>query len=241
VDERWRCCSAWQRTLSYKWNGREFAQKYGCPVPRLYWFGRKLSHLPFASLPEYYVIKPNLGFSRNNIYVMAKGTDLLRKASFSEQQLTESLRQVTRGILGVPVLVEEFVKTASGKYELPTEYKCHVFGATVGAIEVIRRVDNGRARHRYYTARWESFEDPMDVDLPLDDYTDAPRCLNKMLAFASTLGQAYGTYVRVDFYASENGCVFGEFSSTPARGRGPTSYADRYFDTLWQEAFGNRV
>ena len=56
-------------------------------MPILYWFGRKVSHLPFDSLPEHYVIKPNLGFSRNNVYVMAKGTDLFEKATFTKQQL----------------------------------------------------------------------------------------------------------------------------------------------------------
>ena len=32
-DARWRCCDLWQRTLSNKWNAREFVQRYGCRVP----------------------------------------------------------------------------------------------------------------------------------------------------------------------------------------------------------------
>src|SRR5688572_18144727 len=40
-EETWRsCCKFWQRTLTYKLNSREFAQKYGCRVPELYWSGR---------------------------------------------------------------------------------------------------------------------------------------------------------------------------------------------------------
>ena len=62
-----------------------------------------------------------------------------------------------------------------------------------------------------------------------------------MLAFATVLGKAYKTYVRADFYASETGCVFGEFSSTPALGEGLTAYANHYFDTLWQGTFGDSV
>jgi hypothetical protein len=237
-DESWRCCQNWQRTLSYKWNAREFAQKYGCRVPSLYWFGKRLRHLALGSFPDHYVLKPNFGFSRNNVYVVSNGIDLLRRITVSEQQLREALHPVTRGILGVPLLLEEFVRSESGAYELPTEYKCHVFGATIGAIEVIRRPDNSRARHRYYTAKWELFDDPMDTDLALDEPTDPPQCLKEMLASAARLGQAYGSYVRADFYASPAGCVFGEFSSTPARGRGPTPYANQYFDELWNRAFG---
>ena len=36
-DERWRCCDVWPRSLINKWNGREYAVKYGCKVPALYW------------------------------------------------------------------------------------------------------------------------------------------------------------------------------------------------------------
>jgi hypothetical protein len=241
ADHHWRCCEHWQRTLIYKWNAREFAQRHGCRVPTLYWFGRNVSRLPFESLPEHFVVKPNLGFSRSNVYVMANGTDLLRQAAVTSQQLAAALRCVTRGVLGVPVLVEEFVKTEAGEYQLPIEYKFHVFGKEVGAIEVIRRFDTSRAKARHYTARWRSFDQRMAFDLPLDEYIEPPRCLDQMVESAIALGKACKTYVRADFYASENGCVFGELSSTPARGEGLTPYGDRYFEALWQDAFGASV
>ena len=241
AESDWQCCEFWQRTLIYKWNAREFAQKHGCRVPSLYWFGRKLSTLPFESLPDCYVVKPNLGFSRNHVYVMARGTDLLRNESYTNAQLTETLREVTRGILGVPVLVEEFVKDEQGEHKLPTEYKCHLFGEKIAAIQVIQRMDNVRAKHRYYTENWEMFEDPMSTILPLDDIRRPPRCLDEMRASARTLGKAYGTYVRADFYASEAGCVFGEFSSTPSLGETFTPYANHYFGALWQETFGEKI
>jgi hypothetical protein len=45
------------------------------------------------------------------------------------------------------------------------------------------------------------------------------------------------TYVRIDFYASRVGCVFGEFSPTPAKGNFFSPFADRYFERIWRETF----
>lgn len=241
-EPQWQCCELWRRTLIYKRNARAFAQKHGCRVPTLYWFGRKVSSLPFASLPDYYVMKPNLGFSRNGVYVMAGGRELLSQGAYTEKQLKDQLWQLTGGIFGLPILVEEFVTTEDGEYQLPVEYKCHVFGETVGAIQVIQRSgDPQHTRQRFYTAQWKLFEDQMWPNLPPGTYIDPPQCLEEMLTLAKKLGKAYGAYVRVDFYASEKGCVFGEFSSTPARGRGFTTYADDYFGTLWQENLADEI
>jgi hypothetical protein len=58
-----------------------------------------------------------------------------------------------------------------------------------------------------------------------------------MLETARRLGTAYGTYVRIDLYASERGPVFGEFSPTPSDGRAFTAAADAYFESFWKDAF----
>lgn len=108
-ESKWHCCEFWQRTLHSKWNAREFAQKHGCVVPTLYWFGRNVNSLPFKSLPKYYVIKPNFGFSRRGVYVMAEEIELFRQSTYNKAQLREELRRVTGGLLGQPILVEEFI------------------------------------------------------------------------------------------------------------------------------------
>lgn len=242
AEQDWQCCESWQRTLSFKWNAREFAQKHGCSVPKLYWFGRRVRNLDLDSLPEHYVVRPNLGFARRGVYVIANGTNLLSQVTYTKPQLREQLRQTTGNIFGLPILVEEFITTEDGEYRLPTEYKYHVFGETVGAIQVLQRSSNKRdTKHRFYTEQWELIEDQMSGDLPLANYIDPPRCLEEMSMLAKRLGKAYDTYVRADFYSSERGCVFGEFASTPAGGRGFTKYADEYFGGIWQENLADKI
>lgn len=68
-----------------------------------------------------------------------------------------------------------------------------------------------------------------------DDPQPPPRCLDEMLDVSRRLGTAYGTYARIDLFASGEGCVFGEFTSTPRAGRGVTPFADDYLGNLWRQ------
>jgi hypothetical protein len=88
------------------------------------------------------------------------------------------------------------------------------------------------------------FDHPMIIHHATDKYIDPPECLVEMLTCAKTLGQAYGTYVRADFYVSKTGCVFGEFQSTPILNytfHRFTKFADEYFGALWQQTFPDSI
>jgi hypothetical protein len=239
-EHKWRCCDLWQRTLNNKWNAREFVQRYSYRVPALYWCGRRPGALPLDSLPPHFVIRPAWGTTGKSVYVLAHGRDLLHECTYSKDQLRAQLRRDYGRVSRFPILVEEFVKTETGEYALPIEYKCYTFGATVGAIQVVQRTGR-EARHRFYTASWDLFEDQMNTHNPPAEYIDPPRCLGEILACAQTLGVAYGAFVRVDLYATDRGCVFGEFSSTPLNGREFTAFADKYLGELWDATFPDRT
>ena len=135
-----------------------------------------------------------------------------------------------------PVLVEEFVGEARPDARLPLELKLHMFNERVGAIDLLERSSaNGQTRHRYYSASWEPFSDPMYWKYSLVDPIPAPSWLPQLLRAGKRLGQAYGTYVRVDFMVAGDRVVFGEFATTP--GVRWTAFADEYFGRLWQESF----
>jgi hypothetical protein len=51
------------------------------------------------------------------------------------------------------------------------------------------------------------------------------------------MGAELGTYMRIDFFATDGGCVFNEFSSAPGRGEGYTPYCNGVFGALWAERF----
>lgn len=239
-DARWHCCDRWQRTLMSKWNARQFARHLGCRVPALLWSGWRTSHLPVHSLPDCYVVKPNFGTMGRGVHVMAEGVELRSGKPCSDRELLERLREERGEISNNPILVEEFVLSEDGARVLPIEYKCHVFGDKVAAIQVGHRAA-GSLTQRFYRDDWKPFDDPMSRRKPLADLEDPPRCFDELLSYARRLGAAYGTYVRVDLYASEKGCVFGEFAPTPWGGSGFTPFAQDYFEQIWQERLGDRL
>lgn len=236
----WRCCEYWQRSLNNKWNAREFVQRYGCRVPQLYWSGLCSRAIPFDAVPAHFAIRLVWGAAHRNVYVLSNGYDLLRERTWSMAALRADIRHRQGWLPRIPILVEEFVTPESGGYVLPTEYKCYTFGTVVGAIQVVHR-SGPQARHRFYTPEWEPFDDVMATNNPPADFSAPPRCLDELVATAKTLGAVYGTFVRVDLFASSPGCVFGEFSSTPFGGDHLTAFADRYFGELWDRIFPDRT
>jgi TupA-like ATPgrasp len=236
-EHRWRCCPFWQRTLINKWNSREFVSRHGGSVPALYWRTRLPSAARVRTLPSHFVIRPILGTSRQGVYVVANGRDLLRGAPFSAAALRRGIFRAGRLAWTLPILAEEFVRSADGAYRLPTEYKCHTFGDTVAAVQMLERSGARTARDRFYTCDWRAFPDRMNTALPEAELADPPRCLDDMLRLATRLGTAIGTYMRIDFFAGPDGCVFNEFASTPANGHGFTGFCDDLFGALWSEKF----
>jgi hypothetical protein len=236
-EDAWRCCALWQRKLINKWNGREFVLKHGCRVPALYWRARLPSQRRLRALPSHFVIRPIWGSRRRGIYVVAEGHDLLLGEPFSAAVLRRSILRSGMLTRILPVMAEEFVPSEDPRYQLPIEYKCHTFGDTVAAVEVIERETTKKARRLFYTTDWQPIADRMHIFLPPSEPRDPPRCLDEMLRLATRLGTALGTYMRVDFFATPRGCVFNEFSSTPADGDNFTAYCDDIFGGYWEEKF----
>ena len=135
-----------------------------------------------------------------------------------------------------PMLVEEFVGDVHPHARLPLELKLYMFNDRVGAIVLMNRSSaKGQTRMRFYTDSWKPFSDPMHRSYPVADPVPAPRWLPELLRAGKRLGQAYGTFVRVDFLVAGDRVVFGEFSTH--QGRGWTAFADEHLGRLWQETF----
>jgi hypothetical protein len=232
-DEVWRCCESWPRVLVHKWNGREFAARHGAVLPELYGRAGRLGPLSLEGLPADFVVRPVRGAERRGVLVVADGRDLLRGGPVD----AASLRRPRRS----PVVLEERVTREDGSAGLPLEVKCHVFGGTLGAIELLERVGTVAVTRRYYTPDWEAFPEQIDAIVPEPELRDPPEGTAEMVAAAESAGRALGTYVRMDFFATAGGCVFNEFSTVPRLGRDFSDYGDVHFGALWAEHCGDAV
>lgn len=234
-DHVWRFCRYWQRTLLNKWNSREFAQRHGCRVPALYWCGTDIAHLPIESFPESFAVRPVIGTAQTGVYVFVGDYDLMNGRRVGKNELRTTLISAFGPVARLPILVEEFVRSPTGGYELPIEYKFHMFRDRIAVIEVMERRGRKERFHRQFDARWNLLTEPVHTQGPFGGVFPSPNCFDEMLSCARHLGAAFGTYVRVDYYASDKGAIFSEYSSLPGGGRHFTRFGDKYLGRVWDE------
>jgi hypothetical protein len=236
-DRVWRFCRYWQRWLLNKFNSREFALRHGCRVPALYWRGTNPLEIPIDALPDCYVIRPVRGTARQGVYVVVGEHEVMTGTRLPRSALRERLVSDLGAVAATPLLVEEFIRPSGPGYVLPVEYKFHMFGEIVAAIEVATRSGRKEDFHCQLDGHWQPLAMPISTAGTRRERFGIPDCPDEMLTYAKRLGVAFQTYVRVDCYATAEGPVFGEFSSTPAGGQYFTPFADDYFGRLWAETY----
>lgn len=232
--EKWMDVENWQRKLSNKHNSREFAKMHGCRVAELYWRGRNVKDIPFDKLPEHYVIRPTIGYSCGMVFVMQKGVNLLDKKPYGIKELQAEMSGAVEENPYLEFLVEEFVRTEKGEYNLPDDYKIYTFNGEIASIRLINRVGVRKGFFGTYDADWNEIEID-NTSYPAGSYQEPPACLEEMVACAKRLSKAYGIFVRIDFYATDKGAVFGEFTPTPTMGYGYTTNASKKYEAYWDK------
>ncbi len=232
--DKWKDVENWQRKLSNKDNAREFAKKHGCKVPELYWRGRDINKLDFNNLPARFVLKPTIGHSSKLVFLMNDNLNLMKNLFYSNEQLIEIMAENLKQNPYLEFIVEEFVRSEKGEYKIPVDYKFHTFNGEIAAINVINKFANKKGFMGAYDESWNSIN-KISTDFPGGPYQDPPDCLPEMIIQAKKLSKAYELYVRIDFYATDKGAVFGEFTPTPSFGNFFTPEADKLFVKYWNK------
>lgn len=230
---KWKNTVNWQRRLSNKYNAREFAKKHGCRVARLYWKGSSLNEINFKHLPKQYVIRPTRGHTCTNVYLMNNGINLLDGRYYEHQELKSLLTYALQNGDTNEFLIEEFLTTEQGECKIPDDYKLFCFNGHVAGIAVINRTGRENGRVGFYNEYWQPIQ-----KLNINTYQETasqqqPDCFDEIVHHAKLLSKSYELFVRVDFYATGKGAVFGEFTPTPSVGKGFTTFAEDLFITYW--------
>jgi hypothetical protein len=228
----WKNVKHWQRKLSNKHNAREFASKFGCKVPQLFWEGREVETINFASLPKNYVIRPTIGHSSNYVFVMKDGYNLFDKKSYQPQEILAILKRQLADNKYLHFLIEEFLQNEQGETEILKDYKIFCFNGEIACIEVIDRLSPKTGFACFYDKSWKLIK-PVTSNYEKSYYQDPPACLNDMLLQAKKLSQAYEIFVRIDFYSTNKGAVFGEFTPTPSMGGNTTRFGQKLLMSYW--------
>jgi hypothetical protein len=181
-------------------------------------------------------MRPVFGANREGVAVVANGKELLYHRPLSPTTLPRALPRGRWLRRPRAVLLEERISSPGAPDALPLEYKVHVFGAHVAVIERLARTGAHETKHRYYRPDWEAVDDEINTYVRRDpDLHEPPSWLDDMLGRAAAMGEELGTFMRIDFFAGEEGPVFNEFSSMPLAGQKYTPVAQEAFGSLWAE------
>ncbi|MGE3623451.1 MAG: ATP-grasp fold amidoligase family protein [Bdellovibrionales bacterium] len=211
----------------------KFGDRYIIPTLAVYASAAELDFSrPPLSVPPY-VLKTNHG-SGLNVFVKTAPDDpeaLRRKLDgFMKIDYEDVLEEWAYANIERRILAETFL-TASQGY-IP-DFKFHVFGGTVYAIEqVIDRFNNYWIN--FFDRDWRPMEIKAYARRPCyRGSVPAPTCLGEMIWFAETIGKEF-SYVRVDLYELKGEVKFGELTFYPGSG------FDRFDPPEWDKKFGDQ-
>lgn len=230
--EKWKNVEHWQRKLSNKHNSREFAKMHGCNVPELYWKGREHNKIDFSALPDRFVIRPTIGHSSGLVFLMKDGMNLMDKKSHTPESIRTILGEALQKNPCLEFLVEEFLRDEAGEHRIPDDYKVYMFNGELASIQVINRLGPSKGFTSCYDEDWNRIPN-VNIYYPQAPLQKAPECLQGILDQARLLSKSYEIFVRIDFYATDKGAVFGEFTPTPFMGTSFTPEAESTFVAYW--------
>jgi hypothetical protein len=234
--------AVWQKELSPKIAGRDYVNELGLKVPELYWKGEDLASIPsFERFPNQFVLKPEKGWSSNNVYCMKNGEDILTHTRHDRDSLILALSNDKFVSENKPtIMIEELLEPEVKQSDdgLPRDFKFYCFGDEIAMIHVALRkseVNKGENEHQYYTPDFKIMSQRI-MEKRDQGRTPIPRpdCWDEMVNAVRTIGRELGIYMRIDMYATNRGAVFGEFTPTPHGGNGYSDFADRYLGSFWK-------
>jgi glutathione synthase/RimK-type ligase-like ATP-grasp enzyme len=210
--------------VNSKAQGYRLAASLGIEHPRPITTFDDLSAVDPSSLGERFLIKPQQGSTNRGVFglVAADGggyRDLLSGRTFSWERVEREYRSyVADGAISAVGMVEELLASSDGSGSIPDDWKVYVFGGRA-VVTMQRRMnataDRSKWRFRIWTREWHDLGAVKFVDR-LDETLPPPVHAAEMIDAADRMGDALDlAFVRLDFYDTDRGVVFGEVSPHP--------------------------
>lgn len=235
-------CQDPRRQISDKWTGREWVEARGVGVPEIYFVGDEPEAIPsFAELPAQFVVKPSSGWSSRNVFVMKNGVNVLDGHRWTREQMIATMRLDTSLKNAKPkYMVEECLLPEPGvDEEIAPDYKVYMFAERVALVHVAFRrseVSKGANSHYFFLPDRTNIVFPVRNELTMSN-SPAPATAywDDVIEAAVKLGSELRTFMRIDFYATSRGVVFGEFTPYPYVGTRYCEWMERYLACFWNE------
>ncbi len=209
-----------------KYNANKLVESLNIKVPEIYFMGKYNTIDRQLLYNTNYVIKPKSGHSSKNVFLVKNSID-----QFTNKQVNIETFEKQFGKWNEEIIVEEILTNFDGKTVLD-DYKCYVFNGEVKFI-LHKCFENGIYKRSWYNKAWEPVI-PLKIVDKQGNFTEKPPYFKEMIHDVEKIGNAVfaDCFVRIDFYITNEGPVFGEITPNPANGYGYTDYGLKILDQL---------
>ena len=194
----------------------------GCPTARLYKVFETPEELDLSFLPSSFVIKLTFQSRGRGIVIIKDGVDLRTQQPLDieriKQYLNLHLLPSGTSVTFQKIMVEELLEA-----EIPNtpllDVKLFYFSGELLFLQITdssQRSENRVYPRFHYSPKWERL--PIHKqEAPLDQHIQKPQCFDEIVRWGNRIATAFfpKTFIRLDFYPTNKGVVFGETTLTP--------------------------
>lgn len=230
------------RDLYQKIDAANFARAHGVKVPEILAVWESPADITWESLPDRFVLKSTYGGGGVSVFPLirngSKFIDGLSEKEITREEVLSQLEQRHHG--KAKYFAEEYLIGSSTKTGLvPCDIKVFCFYGVVGYFEV-READGSRVKGRH-SARmfWPDGSEIVNKRpfVPSNRELPAVRRLAELIEISEVMSKAIRRpFVRLDYYETEQGIVFGEVTDLPGRVPILSPEIDLYLGELYEAA-----
>lgn len=236
--------------LYAKTSGRDFAALHGVRVPAVHGSWPTPDDIEWDTLPERFVIKSSRGGGGINVFPVQRRNgqlyDFIAGELVTQETITERFwaKHQSESVY----FAEEFLVGVDGE-TMPDDIKVFCFYGEPAYIEVrtedwSRKKDGTQRLRTFLPDGTELFN--ARALIPRGDDIETPRDFATVAELSGRLSGAIRRPIeRIDFYETNQGIVFGEFTQNPGRPPSLVPSWDRHFGETYEAAaarlFGDLV
>mmetsp|Transcript_20750 Transcript_20750/g.70612 ORF Transcript_20750/g.70612 Transcript_20750/m.70612 type:complete len:375 (+) Transcript_20750:91-1215(+) len=200
---------------------KEFVQRLGVKIPKTLSVLNASQILETGEIPQCdFVLKPTNSFKSRGLFIRKGKIDIVRNKPFIWSTVQEKIKQLQQKkvVTDSAYVFEELLTAEDGDTCPPPLYKFFVLGNQILRILYISQYDinTHKAGIAGVTEEYIHFQDTWCEANEFIDKSCAlppkPECWNEMLSAVKLIGDKVKIFTRVDFFATSQGAVFGEFS-----------------------------
>jgi len=205
-----------------KFREKTVISQLGCPTAKLYKIFENPKELNLSFLPSSFVIKLTFQSRSNGIIIIKGGIDQRTQKPLDiiemRQYLERHMLSTGNSVTHQKVMIEELLEA-----EIPNtpllDIKLFYFAGKIMFLQITdptKRPMNRIYPRFHYLPHWQRI--PIHKqEAPINQHMQKPKCLDEIIQWGNRIANTFfpRTFIRLDFYPTNKGAVFGETTLAP--------------------------